>query len=173
LKELRHQLRSRKSRVREFEAEKYFLAGDLHEKSIVEKELRDKLAKAEEKVTEAMNNGKRKVWIAQHKTKLAVLKAFEWEEVNIATRSLCILGGMFQSVYGDHELDHEKHMSLKDRMMIWKEITSTGWGGKLRIELEKDFIKSKRNCPIGLGRASDVQSRFKVSAAREIEQRKQ
>ncbi len=73
LKELRHQLRSRKSRVREFEAEKYFLAGDLHEKSIVEKELRDKLAKGEEKVTEAMNNGKRKVWIAQHKTKLAVL----------------------------------------------------------------------------------------------------
>ncbi len=57
------------------EAEKYFLAGDLHEQSIVEKELRDKLAKAEEKVTEAMNNGKRKEWKAQHKTKLAVLKS--------------------------------------------------------------------------------------------------
>ena len=68
-------------------------------------------------------------------------------ECYISTRSLCILGGMFQSVYGDHELDHEKRMSLKDRMMIWKEITLTGWGGKLRIELEKDFIKSKRYCP--------------------------
>ena len=45
LKELRHRLRIRKSRVEELEAEKYFLAGDLHEKSIVEKELRDKLAK--------------------------------------------------------------------------------------------------------------------------------
>jgi hypothetical protein len=50
-------------------------------------------------------------------------------------------------------------------MMIWKEITLTGWGGKLRIELEKDFIKSKRYCPIRLARASDVQSRFNVSAA--------
>ena len=81
---------------------------------------------------------------------------------------------MFQSVYGDHELDHEKRMSQKDRMMIWKEITLTGWGGKLRIELEKDFIKSTRYCPIRLARASDVQSTFNVSAAtREIEQRKQ
>ena len=71
MKELRRQLRSRKSRVMELEAEKYFLAGDLHEKSIVETELRDKLAKTEEKVTEAKNNGKRKLWKSQHKTKLA------------------------------------------------------------------------------------------------------
>ena len=85
MKELRRQLRSRKSRVMELEAEKYFLAGDLHEKSIVETELRDKLArsKAEEKVTEAKNNGKCKVWKSQHKIKLAVLKAFEWEETTV------------------------------------------------------------------------------------------
>ena len=92
MKELRRQLRSRKSRVMELEAEKYFLAGDLHEKSIVETELRDKLAKTEEKVTEAKNNGKRKLWKSQHKTKLAVLKAFEWEETTanaLFLRAVC------------------------------------------------------------------------------------
>ena len=172
MKELRRQLRSRKSRVMELEAEKYFLAGDLHEKSIVETELRDKLAKTEEKVTEAKNNGKRKLWKSQHKTKLAVLKAFEWEETTanaLFLRAVCAFWEVCSSSYNvEHELDHKTRMSQKDRMAVWKEITLTGWGGKLRMELEKDFMKSKRFCPMRLARESDVQSRFSVSAAREI-----
>ena len=44
LKELRVELSNRKSRVMDLEAEKYFLAADLHEQSQVIKALKEKLA---------------------------------------------------------------------------------------------------------------------------------
>ena len=39
---------------------------------------------------------------------------------------------------------------------------------RMRLELEKEFVKSKKFCPIRLAKSSDVDSRFNVSAASAI-----
>ena len=43
-----------------------------------------------------------------------------------------------------------------------------GWAGKLGVELEKEFIRSKRYCPIQMACASDVNCTFNVRAASDI-----
>ncbi len=39
---------------------------------------------------------------------------------------------------------------------------------RMRLELEKEFVKSKKFCPIRRAKSSDVDSRFNVSAASAI-----
>jgi hypothetical protein len=50
-------------------------------------------------------------------------------------------------------------------MMIWKEISLEGWAGKMRKELDKDFLKRKKYCPKRLAKAPDDDSWFNVSSA--------
>jgi hypothetical protein len=62
----------------------------------------------------------------------------------------------------------KKRMSQVDVRNIWKEVTLNGWGGKLRDELVKEFIQSKKYCPIQMARSSDVNCTFNVRAASDI-----
>ncbi len=89
LKELRDELSNRKSRVMELEAEKYFLVADVHEQSMVIKELKEKLATVEKKNMEMVRKDKDKQWRGFYRSKLAVLKAFKWEENKISPLVLC------------------------------------------------------------------------------------
>jgi hypothetical protein len=52
--------------------------------------------------------------------------------------------------------------------MIWKEVTLDCGAGKMRKELQKEFIRSKRYCPIQMASSSDVNSTFNVRAASDI-----
>ena len=172
LKELRVELSNRKSRVMDLEAEKYFLVADLHEQSQVIKELKEKLATVEKKNMEMVTKDKEKEWKCYYRSKLAVLKAFKWEENKIrpvVLRAICAFWDALSGWAPDLDAGcNKKRMSQGDRIAIWMEITLTGWSGKVKTELEKEFVASKRFCPIRMARASDVDSRFNVSAAREI-----
>jgi hypothetical protein len=59
-------------------------------------------------------------------------------------------------------------MSKLDVMKMWMEVTLNGWAGKTKNALVKEFIQSKKYCPIQMARASDVNSTFNVRAASEI-----
>ncbi len=69
---------------------------------------------------------------------------------------------------GDDESDTKQRLTHKDVMMIWKEVTLNDWDGKMRIELQKEFIRSKKYCPIQMARSSDVNCTFNVRAASDI-----
>jgi hypothetical protein len=172
VKELKFELLNRKSRVMELEAEKLFLTVDLHNQSMVEKELRQQLAMAENKICEMLKNDKEKAWKGQYRAKQAVLKVFKWEEGTTkpeVLRAICAFWEALsmQPLDSDY-VGKKKRRSKWDRMNTWKDITLNGWDGKLMKELEKELMQSKRFCPISITRASDVDSRFNVSAAREI-----
>ncbi len=118
---------------------------------------------------EMVTKDKDKQWRGFYRSKLAVLKAFKWEENKIrpvVLRAICAFWDALSGSAPDFDAGcNKKLMSQWDRIAIWKEITLTGWFGK---ELEKEFMSSKRLCPIRMARASDVDSRFNVSAAKEI-----
>jgi hypothetical protein len=101
-----------------------------------------------------------------------VLKAFEWEETTanpVLLRAVCAFwAALSVPLLEDDESNRKQRISQRERFQIWKELTLDGWGGKMRLELEKDFVKSKKFCPIRLAKASDVDSRFNVSAASAI-----
>jgi hypothetical protein len=69
---------------------------------------------------------------------------------------------------GDHRETTKKRMSKLDVMKMWMEVTLNGWAGKTKTELLKEFIRSKKYCPIQMARSSDVNSTFNVRAASEI-----
>ena len=62
----------------------------------------------------------------------------------------------------------KQRLTHKDVMMIWKEVTLTGWDGNMRKELQKEFIRSKKYCPIQMALSSDVNCTFNVRAASDI-----
>ena len=107
-------------------------------------------------------------------SKRQVLKAFKWEESSVKPVVLRAVCGFWDALSGpllevEDFVNQKVRMSQRERMVLWKEITLNGWSGKLRIELEKEFVKAKKYCPIRLARASDVEdSRFNISAASEI-----
>ncbi len=69
---------------------------------------------------------------------------------------------------GDHIEAMKKRMSKLDVMKMWMEVTLNGWAGKTKNGLVKEFIQSKKYCPIQMARSSDVNSTFNVRAASDI-----
>ncbi len=107
------------------------------------------------------------------RTKGKVLRAFEWDEDTadpVLLRAVCgFWGALTVPADGvDESQTMLKRMSRGDAMMMWKHVTLNGWAGLLRKELLKEFIESKKYCPIQMARASDVDSTFDVRAASDI-----
>ncbi len=69
---------------------------------------------------------------------------------------------------GDDESEDKQRLTQKDVLKVGKEVTLNGWAGKMREELQKEFIRSKRYCPIQMARSSDVNCTFNVRAASDI-----
>ncbi len=174
---------NRNSRVLRLEADNLFMAGDLHEKCIVEEDLRqkcmqlqlkvDKLTKLEKELSATKDAKKRNDKERKNKseTKVRVLRAFEWEENTANPMLLRAVTDFWYALSvateGDQS-DTKQRLTQKDVMMIWKEVTLNGWDGKMRIELQKEFIRSKKYCPIQMARSSDVNCTFNVRAASDI-----
>jgi hypothetical protein len=49
----------------------------------------------------------------------------------------------------DDDSNRKQRISQRDRFQIWKELTLDGWGGKMRLELEKEFFKVKSSAQYG------------------------
>ncbi len=107
--------------------------------------------------------------------KVKVLTAFQWDESTadpVLLRAVCdFWNGLSESTRA-MEADQgntKKRISLREVMNVWKEVTFNGWGGKMRKEIQKEFIRRKRYCPIQMALlASDVNSTFNVRGASEI-----
>jgi hypothetical protein len=103
------------------------------------------------------------------KKKLQVLRAFEWEENTSDPVFLRAVLEFWYALSGasmeSDERDTKQRMTHKDVMKMWKEVTLNGWAGKMRKELQKEFIHSKRYCPIQMARSSDVNCTFNARAA--------
>ncbi len=174
LKEIADDLRKCKSCVLELEADKYFLAADNQERSVREKDLFEKLETFEKEWSDRSKKANQKKRRAEYKWKHQVLKAFEWEETAANPfhfRAVCTFWGALSApVLEDDDSNRKQRVSQRDRflILIWKELILDGWGGKMRIELEKEFVKSKQFCPMRLAMSSDVDGRFNVSAASAI-----
>ena len=127
VKELKFELINRKSRVMELEAEKLFLTVDLHNQSMVEKELRQQLAMAENKICEMLKNDKEKAWKGQYRAKQAVLKVFKWEEGTTkpeVLRAICAFWEALSIQPLDSDIvGKKKRRSKWYRMNTWKDIT--------------------------------------------------
>jgi hypothetical protein len=187
--ELRDELMNRDSRVMHLEADKYFLVTELEEKSIEDAQLKEKCTQLElmevqlkEKCTQLelmvdhlskmkrCNKDEAKFRIHKVRTKNKVLRAFEWEENTadpILLRAVCGFWEAFSVPVqeGEHIETSKKRMSKLDVMKMWMEVTLNGWAGKTKTELLKEFIRSKKYCPIQMARSSDVNSTFNVRAA--------
>jgi len=171
---LQHELRSRNSRVMQLEADLFFMAGDLDEKSIVEEDLRKMCNQLQKKVDrlEAEKRNDAKLKDMYYKTKVRVLKAFEWEET---TADPVLLRAVIEFWHAlskrrteDDDSEAKQRLTEKDVQKAWKEVTLNGWAGKMRLQLQKEFIRSKRYCPIQMARSSDVNCTFNVRAASDI-----
>jgi hypothetical protein len=64
--------------------------------------------------------------------------------------------------------DTKQRVTHKDVLMVWKEVTLNDWDGKMRKELQKEFICSEKYCPIQMALSSDVNCTFNVRAASDI-----
>ncbi len=156
----------------ELEADKYFLAAYNQEISVREKTLMEKLDTLEQNASDRAKEVKGQKWKSEYRLKHQVLKAFEWDEATanpVFLRAVCAFwAALSVPQLADDGSNRKQRISQRDRFQIWKELTLDGWGGKMRIELEREFVKSKKFCPILLAKASDVDSRFNVSAASAI-----
>ncbi len=78
------------------------------------------------------------------------MNAFQWEESRVKPVVLRAVCGFWEAASSGPMLEVEgfgnpkKRMSQRDRMVLWKEITLNGWAGKMKIELEKEFVKAKK-----------------------------
>jgi hypothetical protein len=172
------------------EAENYFLGADLEETRNEEAQLKDKCMQLELKVDELLqqkgnsteaekelrqrrNKDNEKLRIHKCRTKQKVLRAFKWEENSadqVLLRAVC---GFWEDFLvpaedGDDKGSAKKRMSQLDVMKMWMEVTLNGWAGKTKKESLKEFIRSKKYCPIQMARSSDVNSTFNVRAASDI-----
>jgi hypothetical protein len=169
VKDLTNQLMNTESRVMHLEADKYFLGADLEEKSIEEAELKEKYRQLKEKSFK----DEEKVRVHKIRTKKQVLKAFEWGESTadpVLLRAVC---GFWEAISNpvqdvDYTEATKKRISKLDVMKMWMEVTLNGWAGKTKDALLKEFIQSKKYCPIQMARSSDVNSTFNVRAASDI-----
>ena len=122
VKELKDEVLNRKARVMELEAERFFLTGDFHDQSMIVKELRQKLAVAENKICEMLKNDQKKAWKGQYRSNQAVLKAFKWEESTTkpeVLRAICAFWDALSSPALDPDVvGNKKRMSQCDRMKI-------------------------------------------------------
>jgi hypothetical protein len=143
VKYLRNDVRKFKYRVLELEADKYFLVADNQERSVREKTLLEKLGTLEQESSERTKKMKDQKWKAEYRLKHQVLKAFEWEEKTANTLLLRVVCAFWD------DSNRKQRISQRDRFLIWKELTLDGWGGKMRIELEKEFVKSKNSAQYG------------------------
>ena len=173
LKDVADEMRKYKSRVLELEADRYFLAADNQERRAREKDLLEKLETFEKESTDLRKKANQQKRRAEYKCKHQVLKAFEWEETTanpLHFRAVCAFWEALTAppVLEDDASNRKQRISQRDRFLIWKELTLDGWGGMMRMELEKEFVKSKQFCPMRLAKASDVDSQFNVSAASAI-----
>ena len=171
---LTDELRIRNSRVMQLESDLFFMAGDLDEKSIVEEDLREMCKQLQLKVDEleAKKRNDKNLKDMYYKTKGRVLKAFEWEE---NTANPVLLRAVIEFWHAlshrrteDDDSEAKQRLTEKHVLNAWKEVTLNGWAGKLRVEFEKEFIRSKRYCPIQMACASDVNCTFNVRAASDI-----
>ena len=182
VQQLTGELSIRNSRLMQLEADLFFMAGDLDEKSIEEGDLRKmcnqlqlKVDKLEEENRVPCSDGKKrndKERQNKYKTKIRVLNAFEWEE---GTADPGLLRAVIEFWYAlsqgtteDDDSAAKERLTQKDVLKAWKEVTLNGWAGKMREELQKEFIRSKRYCPIQMARSSDVNCTFNVRAASDI-----
>ena len=183
VEQLTEEVSNRNSRVLRLEADNFFMAGDLHEKCIVAEDLRqkcmqlqlkvDKLTKLEKEVSAMKDAKKRNAKEQQNKskTKARVLRAFKWEENTanpVLLRAVTDFWYALSVATKGDESDTKQRLTHKDVMMIWKEVTLTGWDGNMRKELQKEFIRSEKYCPIQMARSSDVNCTFNVRAASDI-----
>ena len=146
--ELREEVNNRNSRVMELEADKFFLNGDLHEKCIVEEQLRQTVTQLR---ASSLDEKKRQDREGPRKSRIKknVLTAFQWEESTAnpdLLRAVCefwyALLGSTCATEGD-ECGNTKRISQREVMKMWKEVTFNGWGGKMRKEIQKEFIRCK------------------------------
>jgi hypothetical protein len=102
VQELTDQLRNRKSRVILLEADKYILTGDINEKSIVVKELRDALGQLSERLKNENVNGRKEKYEVRHKEAGAdsISMGQELCKTRDATRGLRFLGDIIWSYVG-------------------------------------------------------------------------
>jgi hypothetical protein len=133
----------------------------------------DKLTKLEKEVSAMKDAKKRNAKEQQNKskTKARVLRAFKWEENTanpVLLRAVTDFWYALSVATKGDENDTKQRLTHKDVMMIWKEVTLTGWDGNMRKELQKEFIRSKKYCPIQMARSSDVNCTFNVRAASDI-----
>jgi hypothetical protein len=167
----------------QLEADKFFMAGDLHEKCIVEEDLRQKCMQLQLKVDNLMKleielsttkdakkrNDKERQ--NKYKTKERMLIAFKWEENTanpVLLRAVTDFWYALSLATEGNQSDTKQRLTHKDVFMVWKDVTLNGWNGKMREELQEEFIRSKRFCPIQMARSSDVNCIFNVRAARDI-----
>jgi hypothetical protein len=136
------------SRVMELEADIFFLNGDLEEQYIVEEQLRQMITQLRQS---CLDEKKRQDREGPRKTRIKkkVLTAFQWEENNanpVLLRAVCdfwyALSGSTRSTEGD-QWDTKKRISQRDVMKMWKEVTFNGCGGKMRKEIQQEFIRCK------------------------------
>jgi hypothetical protein len=171
------------SRIRNLEADKYFLDANLVERSNEVAQLKAKctqlelkvetLAKSEKEIRQRWKTKQVRENLHKFRTKGKVLRAFEWEENTadpVLLRAVCgFWGALTVPADGvDEGQTTLKRMSRGDAMKMWKDVTLNGWAGLLRKELLKEFIERKKYCPIQMARSSDVNSTFNVRAASDI-----
>ena len=168
------------SRVRNLESDKYFLDANLVERSNEVAQLKAECTQLEIKVKTLANSEKeiRQRWnskqvrdnLHKFRTKGKVLRAFEWEENSadpVLLRAVCGFWGAL-TVPADGVDKAQTILKRGDAMKMWKDFSLNGWAGLLRKELLKEFIESKKYCPIQMARSSDVNSTFNVRAASDI-----
>jgi hypothetical protein len=143
------------SRVRNLEADNYFMSAELQD-------LQAKVAKLSQSEKETRDRWKKECLKKRgHKwrTKMKVLRAFEWEENTadpVVLRAVCAFWEVLSEGSSDddesqtNDVDESpttvKRMSQVEVRNMWKEITLNGWAGKMEKELLKEFIKSKKYC---------------------------
>ncbi len=177
VQQLADELMNRESRVRNLEADHYFMSAELQD-------LREKAAKLSQSEKETRERWKKeclKKRVHKWRTKMKMLRAFEWEKNTadpVLLRTVCTF---WEALYDGASDDEErltndvdesptkvKRMSQVEVRKMWKEVTLNGWAGQMKKELFKEFIKSKKYCPIQMARSSDVNSTFNVRAASDI-----
>jgi hypothetical protein len=161
VQQLTDEVSNRNSRVLRLEADNFFIAGDLHEKCIVEKDLRqkcmqlqlklDKVTKLDKEFSATKDAKKRneKERKSKYKTKVRVLTAFKWEEntVNpVLLRAVTDFWYALSLATEGNQSDTKQRLTHKDVMMIWKEVTLNDWDGKMRIELQKELSERNNDC---------------------------
>ena len=153
VKDLRDELRKCKSRVVELEADKYFLAVENQEISVQEKSLLEKLNTLKQEACNRVKKVRHQKWKVEYRMKHQVLKAFEWEETTanpVLLRAVCAFwAALSDSLVEDDDSNRKQRISQRDRFQIWKELTLDGWGGKMRLELEKEIVKVKSSAQLG------------------------